>query len=89
MTQMDACIFSSQGSRVGVAFWFGTGRSRSSARGDVCLVGLLGTEASRMSLLAADIAHSLEVVCLDAAVLGQMICLFVGAVFLAPAAGMS
>ena len=27
----------------------------------MCLVSLLGTEASRMPLLAADIAHSLEV----------------------------
>ena len=55
----------------------------------MCLVSLLGTEASRVSLLAADIAHGLEVVCLDAAVLNRMVGLFVGAVFPAPAAEMS
>ena len=52
----------------------------------MCLVSLLGTEASRVSLLAADIAHGLEVVCLDAAVLSRMVCLFSRAVLFAPAA---
>ena len=52
----------------------------------MCLMGLLGAEASRMPLLAADIAHSLEVVCLDAAVLDRVVGLFSRAVLFAPAA---
>ena len=69
MAQVAAGIFSSQGSRVGVAFVFGTRRSRLSAGDEVRFVNLLGTESSGMPLLVADVARGLEMVLPDSAVL--------------------